>query len=55
MLYQCKKCKKVYYRKELLEEGNYKVTKRGLIPICPNCKGKSFSVYYLKKIKKGRK
>jgi len=51
MAYQCVKCRKVYSKEDLIEERSYKITKEGLIPICPNCKSKKFIEYDLIKIK----
>ena len=49
MIYQCEQCKKVYSTEKLIKDGNYKVTKEGLLPICPNCGGKKFKSYNLEK------
>lgn len=50
-VYQCNKCRKTYSRLELIENRNYRTTKKGLIPVCPNCKSEKFGNYELKKVK----
>lgn len=50
MAYQCVECRKFYNKYELIKEGSYKVTKEGLMPICPNCKSRKFKEYDLVKI-----
>ena len=48
---QCTNCKKIYTEKDLILEGSYKITKKGLIPICPNCKCEKFTETELVRVK----
>jgi len=44
MIYQCNECKKIYSREEILDNQYYRISKKGIIPICPNCKSEDFKV-----------